>query len=784
MSASNGKVSNDQRYTPSRPCPICGSHDRARRGQGERCHGYLAGSGKFAFCARVESDETIESPAGTLFKHRLEGDHPAPPPRPSSRPRKGYRTPQEAARRLGRGLGRIAGHWPYHDASGRPCLGIYRFEADDGTKTYRPVHRGGDDLWYVGDPEGPLPLYRLPELAKLADADLVVVNEGERPADAARSLGMVATTPAHGAQSPHRTDWRPLAGKSVVILPDNDPPGREFALAVIDLLAKLDPAPTIKVVDLPGIPEKGDIVEWIAAGGTHAGLLDLIEQAPDVELPRTSASGDGRAPTATAAARDEGKRPVFCNYRVAKTEQEGEGEGEKTRREAIDQPELVKDLQRLTSGWPRLVGNVLFAHDGGDADVREFTSPDKLLAWIGGHAKIVWGEGPSCVSQRRLFEALKLCVPKYEAIERHPHFPAIDGIYYACSPTDRHGDGMALSGLLDLFTPATPADRELIRAFIYTLFWGGPPGKRPMFLAEGPEDDSRGGRGVGKSDLFSILAGLVGGTVSNISARDDISAITKRIINDKARKRCVLLDNVKAERFSWGDFESLITGATVGGWLNYVGDEIRPNLFTYCMTINGASLSEDLAQRTVMIRLDRPKSYDLGHEAWSDVAGRYISENRAAIVADVVTAFAHQPEEIRSLQRWASWTHAVLARCNAPHTLQNVIIDRQQGINDDLANANEFGRFLALKLEGEFGEKASGLVAWISSDVLVPLVAEFTGDKITSLNVSKKINRFRPPQLTKKDRDIGKGWRWVGIDADPALKPREWVHAKAAAAAY
>lgn len=769
MIAPSGKVSADQRYTAARPCPICGGHEGLPRGRGERCTGYLAASGKSAFCERRESDEAVESATGTLYRHRLghADRHDRPRPSANGKPKgkgPGHETLRGAAlsyaqwsrTEKGVDLGELAGEWVYEGPDGKPHMAACRFEAADGGKTYRPFHRGADRRWRSGDPEGPLPLYRLPTLA---EADLVVVCEGEKAADAVRSLGLVATTPAHGAKNPHLSDLTPLAGKSVVILPDNDEPGRKFAEKVVEMLSALDPRPTVRVVELPGLPPKGDAAEWIAGGGTRADLLGLIEAADPVEAIDL---GMGAAEA----------RPEFTNYVLVP----GNGDGDRPRKEAIDQPEVLAALDRLTGGWPKRVGGALFAHDGTDAEPITITGADQLFAWLGGKARIAWSDGASFVGQRRLHEALKMGADSFEAIERHPHFPPVQGVYYAHSPVVvGRADGSALERLLDLFCPATDADRELIRAFVLTLFWGGPAGKRPMFLAEGPEDDPLGGRGVGKSDLFGILAGLVGGAFSNISTRDDISAITKRIINDKSRKRCVLFDNVKSERFSWAELEGMITGPTIGGHLMYVGDEARPNLLTYCMTINGASLSEDLAQRTVMIRLDRPKSYDRDGEAWSDAAARFVAENRAAIIADVAATFGRPAVEIKSMQRWASWTHGVLARCNDPFRVQNVIVERQDGINDDRAASDEFGRFLAPKIEAQFRRPAAALVAWIRSEALVPIVAEFTGERITPLNVSKKINRFRPRELAKRDRKDSKGWLWTGSDADPASRPVEWI---------
>ena len=57
--------------------------------------------------------------------------------------------------------------------------------------------------------------------------------EGEKSADAAAALlgpPWAAVASMNGARSPQRTDWSPLAGRDVTIWPDNDEPGRAYAL--------------------------------------------------------------------------------------------------------------------------------------------------------------------------------------------------------------------------------------------------------------------------------------------------------------------------------------------------------------------------------------------------------------------------------------------------------------------------------------------------------------------------------------------------------------------------
>ena len=83
----------------------------------------------------------------------------------------------------------------------------------------------------------PRPLYRLVEL--LASSGRVYVVEGEKAADAVASLGLVATTSAGGAKAAAKTDWSPLAGRKVVILPDNDAPGEAYAAEIVRLLSSL-----------------------------------------------------------------------------------------------------------------------------------------------------------------------------------------------------------------------------------------------------------------------------------------------------------------------------------------------------------------------------------------------------------------------------------------------------------------------------------------------------------------------------------------------------------------
>ena len=166
-----------------------------------------------------------------------------------------------------------AARYPYRNAEGSAVAYVLRFEsADDPSedggnreKTFRPIH-AAEGGWRMGDPPEVWPMYRLPEICE--GSCPIFVCEGEKAADAAATLFLRSTTSAHGSKSPDKTDWSPVSGRDVVILPDNDNAGRAYAHRVAEL-AHAAGAKSVKIVELPGLPEKGDIVEWIEAQNSN-----------------------------------------------------------------------------------------------------------------------------------------------------------------------------------------------------------------------------------------------------------------------------------------------------------------------------------------------------------------------------------------------------------------------------------------------------------------------------------------------------------------------------------
>ena len=118
------------------------------------------------------------------------------------------------------------------------------------------------------------PLYRLHKLRQYP-SDLVYLVEGEACADCLERLGFIATTWPGGAQAVGKADFRPLAGRLVVLWPDLDRNGfeaMEKARAILEALGAR--VVCLDVVSL-GLPPKGDVVDWLEAFIQSHGAREL-----------------------------------------------------------------------------------------------------------------------------------------------------------------------------------------------------------------------------------------------------------------------------------------------------------------------------------------------------------------------------------------------------------------------------------------------------------------------------------------------------------------------------
>jgi 5S rRNA maturation endonuclease (ribonuclease M5) len=177
--------------------------------------------------------------------------------------------------------GRVVATYDYRDASGKLLFQVCR-TADKHFFQRRPDGKGG---WITGLGDVKPVLYRLPEVLQAVQrGETVFIPEGEKDVDNLARLGLAATTNPMGAGKwrDYYSDW--LKDANCVILTDNDDPGRKHAKQVTQSL--YGKAASVKVLELPDLPAKGDVSDWLAAGGTKEELLKLAAEAPEWRPPK------------------------------------------------------------------------------------------------------------------------------------------------------------------------------------------------------------------------------------------------------------------------------------------------------------------------------------------------------------------------------------------------------------------------------------------------------------------------------------------------------------------
>lgn len=288
-------LSAEQLTDEHQPCPLCGGTDRYRfddrDGSGSwfcnQCGGRDqrggGGSGMDLLMRRLqipyaEAAQRLEQHlgigGGTGSTRRRPYRQPERPPADAPPPA------------LDRGA---VAQWCYRSADGHPLFWMQRITVRNGGKAF--LHRVWlDGAWHRPrrtDPFGcewpaPRPLYNLPALTARPDAPVLVV-EGEKAADAAARLfpaHAVVTWP-NGAKATGKADWKPLAGREVLLSPDADEPGRLAMEQLCRVLQTL--GCTVAIVPPPdGAPDGWDLADAECWGIAEADewLARAVEQ-PD-----------------------------------------------------------------------------------------------------------------------------------------------------------------------------------------------------------------------------------------------------------------------------------------------------------------------------------------------------------------------------------------------------------------------------------------------------------------------------------------------------------------------
>ena len=180
-------------------------------------------------------------------------------------------------------LGPATAKWDYFTAEGQLIGCVYRYDPPGRRKEFRPWDAKRKKM----APPDPRPLYNQ---MGMATTDTVVLGEGEKCAQTLIDAGVVATTAMHGAHAPiEKTDWSPLTGKHVLIWPDRDKAGWDYAMAAADavlmvgalscavLMPPEDKSEGWDVAD--GLAEDFDVQSFLATGPRISVLPPVQEES-------------------------------------------------------------------------------------------------------------------------------------------------------------------------------------------------------------------------------------------------------------------------------------------------------------------------------------------------------------------------------------------------------------------------------------------------------------------------------------------------------------------------
>lgn len=183
----------------------------------------------------------------------------------------------------------IIATYDYTDEEGTLLFQVCR-KSDKSFSQRRPNGKGG----WIWNMEGVRKVpYHLPRL--LAATETIFIVEGEKDVIRLMNEGFTATTNPGGAGK-WREEYSPYFGnKKVVIIPDNDGPGKSHAADIQKFI------PHAQILELPDLPEKGDVSDWLDVHPA-TDLLNLISTQVYLAIPYEPNSCELKYLTATLKA--------------------------------------------------------------------------------------------------------------------------------------------------------------------------------------------------------------------------------------------------------------------------------------------------------------------------------------------------------------------------------------------------------------------------------------------------------------------------------------------------
>lgn len=553
----------------------------------------------------------------------------------------------------------VVATYPYRDDSGTLVYEVLRYEPG---KTFKQRRPDGTGKWVWNLNGVPRLLYGSPELQ---GADEAVITEGEKDADRLAALGVVATCNSGGAgkwTDEHTEQLKEAGVTSVVILPDNDPPGEEHGNAVAHSCMKA--GLSVKLVALPELPPKGDVCDFFDKGHTIEDLRALVDATPEwVESrPPFDCSSDDLTPQTealwTLIAERQRRNPTLFRR------------GTEPVRAEIDEHGRVR-LVLLTEARCRLETGrlVTFTKTVREKD-RVIKAPNDLMTSL--------LSTPSSDTQLPLLQGIietpvvsragkMIHTPGYDPVSQlllRPYDPTAD-LTFPTNPTskDLKNSRSLLDEMLIDFPFVSEADRThavglmclpFLRPYI--------DGPTPLLLVEASAP------GSGKGLLVNaVLYPAVGSNVGVISEPRDESELRKLITARVLEGAPVtVIDNVTREVNS-SVLSAAVTSVLWEDRMLGKTETLRMPVTTiWVMTANNPVLHTDIARRTVRVRLD-PKV----ERPWLREGFRHpnllawVKERRAHLIRAILSIIQAWLQEgqpasnVKPLGSFESWTRVV-----------------------------------------------------------------------------------------------------------------------------
>ncbi len=620
----------------------------------------------------------------------------------------------------GNGRSRIARTYDYEDELGELLFQVCRLEPKS-FRQRRPADGGGWNWSVKGVRQVP---YRLPELVAAEATEPVFVVEGEKDVDRLAGLGVVATCNAGGANKWRQSHSKALQGRQVVILPDNDGPGLKHANAVAASLQGV--AASVRILELPDLPPKGDVSDWLDGGGTAGRLCEMVKSAQEwvpteaesvndpvneSGLPEIDA-GCANLPNVTEKAWDALRAandpPRIFRYggRVVRIEQ-GDQREPVIRELTLDRMRYELAEAALWFKWKKR---------GDDFEKEEMSPPDKVVRntlatpniELPILSRIV--EAPVFASDGSLQTE-----PGYHAASRTFYSPA-DGFTVPDVPEQPTPEDVEFAvdllayDLLGDFPFIGDSEKANVLALALLPFAAGLiDGCTPFHLVEKPCP------GTGATLLVDSLAYLpLGRPVAAMTEGRDEDEWRKRITAKlRSGSTYILIDNLR-RRLDSAAVSSAITSPTWEDRILGTSETIRvPVRCVWVATGNNPAVSSEIARRTVRIRLDARRDRPWLREEFRHLDLRlWIRENRGQLVWAALTLIrvwlaAGRPKGATRLGMFESWSETmggILDVAKVPGFLENV--DEFYDQSDAEGNAT---RALLGQWWDEFREKPVGV---------------------------------------------------------------------------